>query len=171
MNTLSKSKQVISRIFGLHTHIAELERRIRELSWDNAFDMWTRNAFLQFCRVMPRGRRTVAFIDLDDVHGLNASLGYQEVDRRIQSAFAIPWRSSDIVARWYSGDEIVILFDNDYEGAEIKINELKASASDNGLGFAYEIGSWYVGEEPIEAPVERISNLLRLNNPHVGSRR
>lgn len=170
MNTLSKEKRVLARIFGIHGHILDLERKIRELSWDSAFNMWTRNAFLQFCSVMPRGVRTVAFIDLDDIHGLNASVGYREVDRRIRDTFSIPWRSSDIVARWYSGDEIVILFDNDIQSATDKMFELKKSGKSHDIGFVHELGSWVVGEETIECVVDNLTKRLKRNNPWVGQR-
>lgn len=48
----------------------------------------------------------VVFLDLDHLHQLNAQWGYVEVDRHIRSA--LDHREGDIVmARWYSGDEIV----------------------------------------------------------------
>ena len=52
-----------------------------------------------------------AFIDLNHIYELNEHLGYNEVDRRVKEMFSVSFRRSDIVARWYSGDEIVILFD------------------------------------------------------------
>ncbi len=163
--TLSQHKLIIAKIFGLHSHIAELERQIHDLSWDSTFDMWTRNAFIQFCRVMPRGRRAIAFVDLDNVHGLNRLFGYREVDRRVKNTFAIPWRSSDIVARWYSGDEMVILFDDGEEGARRKIGELLGSAQENGLSFAWELGHWDVGKQSVETVIGELSDTLQQNNP------
>ncbi len=48
----------------------------------------------------------VVFLDLDNLHHLNLELGYAEVDRRIRGALV--YREDDImIARWYSGDEIV----------------------------------------------------------------
>ena len=70
---------------------------------------------------MPRDMRWVAFIDMNKIHELNEELGYTEVDRRMKETFSVPFRRSDVVARWYSGDEIVILFDADEGGAERKI--------------------------------------------------
>src|SRR3972149_6988341 len=98
-------KALIGRILGYQSEIEALNRKLQELSWDQVFGMWTRTAFLQFCRVMPRGRRALVFIDLDHIHELNHKLGYAEVDRRVRSTFSIPLRSSDIVARGDSGDE------------------------------------------------------------------
>jgi len=158
MNLLQR---IVGRLFGFHDTIRDLERKVEELSWDDAFGMWTRSAFLQLCRVMPRQKRVVVFIDLDDIHGRNLQWGYVEVDRRIKKAFAIPLRRSDIVARWYSGDEIVILFDSDEQGAVRKVEELKRSAARQDLTFEYEIGAWDVGVESISDVVEALTERNR----------
>lgn len=53
-------------------------------------------------------RFDVVFMDLDELHRLNAELGHAEVDRRIRAALV--YRREDITtARWYSGDEIVAI--------------------------------------------------------------
>lgn len=50
----------------------------------------------------------IVFFDLDQLHQLNTTLGYAEVDRRIHAAIQL--RRSDIASmRWYSGDEIVVI--------------------------------------------------------------
>jgi GGDEF domain-containing protein len=149
-------RRTIGRLFGYQQEIDELTRKVREMSWDDVFGMWTRAAFLQFCRIMPRGERAVALLDLDRVHDLNARLGYAEVDRRVKASFSIPLRSSDIVARWYSGDEIVILFDGGPESAAAKLEALRESAQANGITFAHESGTWSVGRQDI---VEVVSAL------------
>jgi GGDEF domain-containing protein len=158
----------VSELFGFGQEINNLRQRIAELSWDNTFGMWTRPAFLEFCRVMPRGGRVVALIDLNHIHDLNYQYGYAEVDRRIKATFAIPFRRSDIVARWYSGDEIVILFDADQTGAERKIGELRESAGRAGLTFVFAIGEWEVGRQPIIEVITALSQRLaqeKLVNP------
>lgn len=151
----------LGSILGYERHIRDLECKIRELQWDQTFGMWTRVAFIQLCSVMPRATRIVAFVDLDDIHDLNHTLGYPEVDRRIRAAFSIPWRSSDLVSRWYSGDEIVILFDGDEAGARLKMTELEQSARTHGLGFSFEIGTWAVGHDDIVAVVNLLSDRNR----------
>jgi GGDEF domain-containing protein len=112
-------KKWIGKTVGFQKEINLLQSRIDELSWDQPFGMWTRTAFLQFCRIMPRGTRTVIFIDLDRVHNLNSQLGYTKVDEMIKKAFDISFRRSDLVARWYSGDEIIILLDTGRDKAEM----------------------------------------------------
>lgn len=150
-------RQLVSRVFGFDQEIEELRDKVKELSWDDAYGMYTRPAFLHFSQVMPRAIRYLAFIDLDHIHRLDLELGYTEVDRRIHETFSVPFRRSDIVARWYSGDEIVILFDSERPGAERKMEELIASAAEQGLSFVYDIGEWDVGNEQVDDAVERLS--------------
>ena len=149
-------KRWLGKIFGFDDEIQELRRRIREFSWDSSFGMWTRNAFLQFCHVMPRDVRWIAFLDMNKIHELNEELGYTEVDRRIKETFSVSFRRSDVVARWYSGDEIVILFDADEEGAGRKIEQLVESAAEQGMTFYAELGQWEVGMITIEYTVEEL---------------
>lgn len=140
-------RDYVGRLFGFDAEILGLREKVRELSWDDAYHMYTRPAFLQFAQIMPRGRRILAFIDLDYIHRLDQELGYTEVDRRVQSTFSVSFRRSDIVARWYSGDEIVILFDSERDGAERKMEELAVAGRAEGLTFKFAIGDWDVGKE------------------------
>ena len=159
-------KEVVARWCGLDKDLKELRQRVEELSWDSAYGMWTRSAILQFCQVLPRSRRTVVFIDLDRIHVLNNELGYTAVDARIQASFsAISLRRSDLVARWYSGDEIVILFDSDRPFADSKIVELQESAKAQGLTFTYAVGEWEVGKESVEEVVKDLSDRIATGKP------
>ncbi len=143
--------------FGFDKEILQLREKVEELSWDSAYGMYTRPAFVQFAQVMPRGRRILAFMDLDGIHRLDQELGFAEVDRRIHATFSVDFRRSDIVARWYSGDEIVILFDSERVGAQRKVDELGAAAAAQGLSFKYDLGEWDVGKEPVEDVIEELS--------------
>jgi len=154
-------KSCLGSLLGFQKEIDDLKKRVSELSWDCTFGMWTRTAFLQFCRVMPRGRRTIAFLDLDGIHSLNHECGYVEVDRKVREAFSIPFRRSDVVARWYSGDEIVILFDSDLEGSQRKMEELEENAARQGISFTHEIGIWTVGETDIVEVIDVLSDRNR----------
>jgi diguanylate cyclase (GGDEF)-like protein len=145
----------------LNRKIEDLQKRIVELSKDDVFGVWTRAAFLQFCKVMPRSKRPIVFLDFDKIHDLNDKLGYSEVDRRIREILSIPFRSSDIIARWFSGDEIVILFDGDFEGAFRKVRELELRAMQNDMTFTYEIGYWDVGLTKITETIEELSHKNR----------
>jgi len=67
-------------------------------------------------------------------------------------------RRSDVVARWFSGDEIVILLDSDEQGARRKIEELVESAGKEGMTFYAELGQWEVGKSKIEDVVEKLAD-------------
>ena len=155
-------RNLVARIFGFDREINSLHERVRELSWDLAYGMYTRPAFLQFAMVMPRGTRYVSFIDLDRIHHLDQELGYTEVDRRIKATFSMNFRRSDVVARWYSGDEIVILFDSDREGADRKMVELAESAHRESLSFKFAIGDWAVGKDPAADVIDALAENVRL---------
>ena len=159
-------RDFIGRVFGFDKEIESLKGKISSLSWDDAFGMWTRSAFLHFCEIMPRGERCVFLLDFEDIHGLNQAIGYRAVDERINRTFSIPFRSSDLIARWYSGDEIVILFDGALAGAMHKMRELEASAAAHGLSFRWEHDLWRVGEEKIKDVVDRMAaRLCRARRP------
>ena len=155
-------RDFVGRLFGFNREILRLREKVEELSWDQAYGMYTRPAFMQFARIMPRGRRNVAFIDLDDIHRLDQELGSTEVDRRVRVTFSVPFRRSDIVARWYSGDEIVILFDAERAGAERKMIELTAAAAAVEMTFESALGEWEVGREPVEDVIEGLSRNVML---------
>jgi hypothetical protein len=161
-------RDFIAKLFGFDQEIQELKGKIRALSWDDAFGMWTRGAFLHFCEVMPRGPRTVVFLDFCGVHEMNLRLGYREVDARIQRTFAIPFRTSDVIARWYSGDEVVILFDGSLAGVQRKMAELDRSAAANGIRFRWDHDTWQVGQETIQEVVARVAS--RVNRKERGRR-
>ncbi|MDP7449931.1 MAG: hypothetical protein QF689_15160 [Candidatus Latescibacteria bacterium] len=155
-------RELVGRLFGFDKEILGLRDKVRELSWDDAYGVYTRPAFLQFAQIMPRARRIIAFIDLDDIHRLDQELGYAEVDRRVQATFSVPFRRSDIVARWYSGDELVILFDSERIGAERKMEELAVAAAAEGLSFKFDIGEWDVGKEPVDDVIEGLTRNVML---------
>jgi GGDEF domain-containing protein len=142
--------------------IERLQKKIEELSKDEVYGIWTRSAFLQFCRVMSRGKKSVIFLDFDRIHELNNLVGYKEVDKRIRASLDIKLRASDFIARWYSGDEVVILIDGAVDVANKKIKLLRDNAHENGLSFKYNVGTWEVGKKCIEEVVDVLSkNLVR----------
>jgi GGDEF domain-containing protein len=150
-------KKLVGKLFGFEAEIALLKEQISQLSLDPVFGIWTRNAFLQFSHVMPRGLRVVVFLDLDNLHQLNDQYGYEEINRRIRAIFSIPFRRSDLVARWFSGDEIVILFDSDEEFALRKVAQLEEAARQQGMSFHFQLGIWDVGKEPVERVIDELS--------------
>jgi GGDEF domain-containing protein len=83
------------------------------------------------------GRGAVLFLDIDDMRGLNKFHGYREVDRRIREALAESCRAGEaVVARWASGDEIVIWL-HDLEAAGHVQTRLQAAFARRGMSAMY----------------------------------
>ena len=62
-----------------------------------------------------------------------------------------------MVARWHSGDEIVILFDAEEEGVGRKNGQRVESAAERGMTFYTEVGQWEVSKITIEYTVEELA--------------
>ena len=87
-----------------------LERSVTHLMVDATYGVLTRNGLdLRWRQLGAQADRLeVVFFDLDELHAANERYGYADVDRRIRAALQV--RASDLcVARWYSGDELVIV--------------------------------------------------------------
>lgn len=140
----------------LRSEIVSLRRQVSALSWDEPFGMLTRTAFLQHCRELLPASRLIAFIDLNEIGLLNHRYGYQDVDRRIRASFSMFQRSPHVAARWYSGDEIVILFAENSDPASL-IERLRRAAGVNGLSFVCAWGDWTCWREPVETAIQRLS--------------
>lgn len=136
--------------------IGTLRDRIRRLSHDPAFGVLTRPALADHARSLPTATYLVIFLDLDHVHHLNGLLGYDEVNRRVRATFAPAFRNTDLVGRWFSGDELVLVLANDHDAAEGLIERLQREAGENGLSFCYGLGPWV---HPIESLEEAVGPL------------
>ena len=149
-------KHWLGRFLKIQAEIDALQIKLNELSWDDTFGMLTRNGFLHLCREISPQVRKVVFIDLDGIGDLNLELGYVEVDRRIKSIFNGFSISNEIVARWYSGDEIVLVFD-DLTASDHRIQQLYKEAEEAGISFVYASGIWHKQHTPINEIVDRLS--------------
>lgn len=101
-------KLIAASLLGAVAAAALQERRVRRSHYDSAFGMLTRAGVDARLRGV-RGSFDVLFVDLDHVHELNEALGYGEVDKRIRAAFQLRRGDAQLVGRWYSGDEILII--------------------------------------------------------------
>jgi GGDEF domain-containing protein len=136
--------------------ILQLRRQVAELSWDSAFGMLTRAAFLRDCRSLPPETYWVVFIDLDDIGVLNLTYGYAEVDRRVRLTFQPLQARGIVAARWYSGDEIVLRVPR-RDDPQAVLSDLRRRAGDVGISFVDVTGEWQAGEAPIQTLVEALS--------------
>ena len=152
-------RKLISRVFGFEREIEELKSRLHRAGYDESFGMLTRQGLENAIERLPRGDYQVVFIDLDDMHGLNAQIGYEAVNKRVRGTFNPDWnlRKSDIIGRWFSGDEIVLVLSTDHDGAQMIAESFLDEAHNNGLGFTYSISSWYSDMDTIDNIVADLS--------------
>jgi hypothetical protein len=61
------------------------------------------------------------------------------------------------IARWYSGDEIVMLFD-DLRDPGYWITKLNRIAQQYDISYVYETGVWEVAEQTIEEVIRELSS-------------
>ena len=149
-------RKLVGRLFGFDAEIAHLERKVKELGWDQCFGMFTRPAFLEICRMQPRVTRAVVFLDFDRIHELNHEVGYEEVNRRIRAVFDGSLRRSDLVGRHFSGDEVVVVLDTDDRAIAHKLLEgLRNRAGEHGLSFTYALGLWEK-DKPLQEVTDRL---------------
>ena len=118
----------------------------KELSGGNAYEILTRSALLQFCEAMPPGKYAVMFLQFGK-SGLASDS--EEIDSRICSVLRVSVGPNDVVARWKSG-EIVILLEYGRGLADERLFELEDRAHQGGLSFRCNIGTWEAGRTNIE---------------------
>ncbi|MBI3097798.1 MAG: diguanylate cyclase [Planctomycetes bacterium] len=141
--------------FGLDREMEELRREVVRLGWDASYGVYTRPGLERLAALQPRGDRIIVFLDFDDVHRMNDLLGYVEVNRRIRRILDTPMRRGDLVGRWFSGDEIVIVFESYRAGALNLMRRLEAVASEEGMSFTWSPTAWCKEMEPLARAVDR----------------
>jgi GGDEF domain-containing protein len=152
-------KGFFARMLGVDEELRALSNRIHVLSMDPAFGIYTRQALEFLADHQPRGERLVIFLDFDRIHELNEEIGYEEVNKRIKYMLRLPMRSGDLVGRWFSGDEIVMVLDTTKAGNAIQ-RRLREAADEVGMTFTAAMGLWHAGEEPLKEAVTRLSPLV-----------
>ncbi len=150
-------RNLVGILFGFNEDIATLEKRVKSLGWDPVFDVHTRSAFLELTEIQPRQRCTAVFLDFDSIHKKNELWGYEEVDRRIRSTLAFERRSGDLVGRWYSGDEIVMVLACMPHIAIAVLNRIREVASAHNLSFTHAHKEWHPGIDDIHETVRDLS--------------
>lgn len=141
----------------LEESLDALKEHVQRLSFDDAFGMLTRPAILHHAAKLPARMYFVLFFDIDGTGALNQRLGYEEVNRRVRASFAPAFRITDLVGRWYSGDEILAVIPHDSRMLVGLIARLSRQAEANGLSFTYAFIAWGHPEETLLATAGRVS--------------
>ena len=88
------------------------EKELKEARVDAAFDIYSRYGIEQKVKGWKGGNVHILFADLDNIHRLNERYGYRVIDRKIRTAFQNIKQKlgkNEFLARWYSGDEWVLI--------------------------------------------------------------
>ena len=109
---------------------------IKYLSTDRAFGILSRNALeLQIKNL--QAPFDAVFFDFNNLKELNIKIGYKEVNEKIREMFkTFPFKRTELVGRWFYGDEIVIITTTGYL-IELTQRLLK-HCSEFGLFFKYK---------------------------------
>lgn len=142
--------------------VTTLRAQVRKLSIDTNFNVYTRPALLDRAERLPNNEYFVLVLDLDGVHALNNQVGYEEVNRRVRDSFIPVFRHTDLIGRWFSGDEILILLPYDPETAIGLVKRLRREAAINGLSFTHALGTWPHPRETLENVVMRLFRLVAM---------
>jgi GGDEF domain-containing protein len=95
---------------GLNSNLnkKQLQDLVMSLGWNEGFGCYTRQGFEKI--VWPQiaeEAEWIIFLDVDHMHALNETHGYDAVDAMIKKSLAL--RATDYVAsQWQSGDEFLI---------------------------------------------------------------
>ena len=157
--------RLVSKVFGFEKELQKvfhenslLQRKIKTMGYDETFGMMTRCGLLNACAMLPRDTKRIAvFIDLDDLHTANQTWGYGKVNDLVRNTFRLR-RESDVIGRWFSGDEILLLMDTtDKEGAEMLLKNMLFIAKQNRLCFTYDLAVWDKDTVAIETLTEQLA--------------
>lgn len=124
------------QIIGINIELLReaYEKGLTELSIDKVFGILTRNALEQKLRTIPQFN--AIFIDFNNMKGLNNEYGYEHVNSLLFRLFdEFSFRKTDVVGRWFSGDEILIATQDHTSGI---LTRLQKRAKRLGLSFKHQ---------------------------------
>lgn len=133
-DTISLPLSILANGLLAATYI-KTQVEIKRLSYDVTFGIYKRE-YIE--RRAPKAnskeaaKKSLIFLDINDMHALNEKLGYAEVDSRINKALRVT-RRNELIGRWYSGDELVIICDT--VSVDCVIRRLTESFSKYGITF------------------------------------
>lgn len=141
----------------INVDITELRRvyenRICDLSIDKAFGILTRNGIDERIKTI-KGLFNVIFIDFDNVHNLNKINGYNNINNLFKRIFGtFKFRRDDLVGRWFSGDEIIIVTKGNCKTILKRFNN---HADAFGVKFKFAIFEKVISLEEIENNINKV---------------
>jgi len=137
-------RSFIGNLLGFDRELAAIKKKYEKLLWDPSFEVYSHAGLEEIGKTLGDKYKTVAFIDFDDVRELNNIYGYEEVNRIIRDTLKeLSSAAGVFIARWFSGDEVVMLSRNDKDTTEnIVANAYLIGTFFNGMPFTYHIEVW-----------------------------
>jgi GGDEF domain-containing protein len=122
---------------------------------NRAFNVLTKEAFKLLLTRIPTDNSALVVFDIDNMKGANTTLGKEEVNRRLNSAFS--FRSGDtLLGQTFSGDEFAALVNtDDAYGFAVR---LRNSLHKHGMSATIVIAD-YVNEDTFSTTEHEISQL------------
>lgn len=114
----------------LQKDLLECQQVIADLKTDPAYHVTVRAAIPFEMRHLTGPARYVVFLDIDDCHGANQRYGYDTVNGKIRRAIHVRHKDVLLTARWFSGDELIVLLQGDPAGF---IERLETALKNEGL--------------------------------------
>jgi hypothetical protein len=158
MKTATASKDEIIR---------KQAQTIRELSKDKAFDILTRSGLELLAWPEIASKATfVIFADIDFMHDLNGSLGYEKVNELIRKSIHVRQETNHRlpdIGRWFSGDEIIWIIQ---DGDPVRMaRSIRSKMIENGLSATFGIAPIVFPEldKNVSAAI-RLVELAKRNN-------
>ena len=147
-------------IEALQLENADLKRQIESYRTCAVYGILTRTALeADWAKQKQIERLAIAFLDIDYLKLRNAELGQDETNRRIAKAFSLA-RSGEVievVGRFFSGDEFVILATKDEIVAAC--DRLMTALNDQGMSATAAI-VLYRGQETLAEAVREAGDLV-----------
>lgn len=131
--------QFTTTIETLQARIIQLEQELHAAYTDTVYGCFNRAGINRRWQDVNINEKAIVFIDLDYIHEMNATHGYEEVDRRIRAALdTVKTRCTDVeIGRWYSGDEIIFIIPR----ANVKGFKIRLRAAFRKQGINASVGS------------------------------
>jgi GGDEF domain-containing protein len=108
----------------------ELEKLIQEYEYSPAYKVLNRLAVERRWKELKKENKLFVFFDIDKLHCLNETLGYDETNRRIAIALS-SFRSIELLGLVFSGDEFVMVVPGNE--AEVAIARLRDEMRSQGI--------------------------------------
>lgn len=113
------------------------ERATEKLCSDVIFNILNRNGLEEKISQINEEFNAI-FMDFNDIHDLNQLFGYEKVNSKIRRSFEVFRSDKILIGRWFSGDEMVIIYPINVKD-DVILARLSECTNAQGLSFKYAL--------------------------------